>query len=179
MANLKKQKIILILIVVGVVSGVVIMCLFSFFNRDRHILDGPGMVNDPTQDIFCCSYYSGGGMENSYISYELTVDENQIVTITHTEKKSEEPEEKTETRKVSYNAIDEIRAICRETYALDWTDLPETDLILDDAPTTSITIRFRDNFLTIKDTHILPEEGKGFFTEIYNVLETKFNQGVD
>lgn len=179
MADFKKKRLILILIVVGVIAGVVIMCFFFRANKDKYILDGPGMVNDPTQNIFYCSYYSGGGMENSYISYELTVDENQIVTITHTEKKSDEPDEKTETRKVSYDAIDEIRAICRGTDALDWTDLPETDLMLDDAPTTSITIRFRDNFLTIKDTYILPEEGKGFFTEIYNVLETNFNQGVD
>jgi hypothetical protein len=46
------------------------------------------MEYDPTYNITECTYYYGGGMENSYIRYELTVDENQIATITYTEKKS-------------------------------------------------------------------------------------------
>ena len=100
MADFKKNRLILILIVVGVVIGVIAVCFFSFFNRDKHILDGPGMEYDPTYDITGCSYYYGGGMENSYISYDMTVDENQIVTIARTEKKSDEPDEKTETVKV-------------------------------------------------------------------------------
>lgn len=179
MADFKKSRLILILIVVGVVIGVIAVCFFSFFNRDKHILDGPGMEYDPTYDITGCSYYYGGGMENSYISYDMTVDENQIVTVVFTSKKADEVSETTKTVTVPYSAITQIRDICRECGTPDWKELPTTELILDDALTASITIRFRDNFLTIKDTHILPEEGKGFFTRIYNVLENHFNQGVD
>ena len=113
-------------------------------------------------------------MENTHISYELKVDENQVVTITY-EKNDEEPN----TRTVSYDAIDEIRAIYRVKGALEWYDLPEDDLIVDDAPTRSVTVRFRDEILTIRNTQILPDEGLGFMGEIYNVLKTYYDQGVD
>ena len=178
MVNIKKHKIILILIVAGIIAGVVAMCFFFKFNKqkikDAFMLDGPGMVYDVTQDIFYCSYYNGGGMENTHISYELKVDENQVVTITY-EKNDEEPN----TRTVSYDAIDEIRAIYRVKGALEWYDLPEDDLIVDDAPTRSVTVRFRDEILTIRNTQILPDEGLGFMGEIYNVLKTYYDQGVD
>lgn len=179
MADFKKKRLILILIVVGVVIGVIVVGFFSFFNRDKHILDGPGMVYDPTYDITGCSYYSGGGMENSYISYEMTVDDDQIVTIVYTSKKADEVSETEKTVTVPYSAITQIRDICRECGTLGWKELPTTELLIDDAPTTSITIRFRDDFITIRDSHILPEKGKDFFTRIYDVLETNSEQGVE
>lgn len=178
MADFKKNRLILILIVVGVVIGVVAMCFFFKFNKqkikDAFILDGPGMVYDATQDIFYCSYYNSGGMENTHISYELKVDENQVVTITY-EKHDEQPI----TRTVSYDAIDEIRAIYRVTGALDWFDLPVEDIIVEDAPIKSVTVRFRDEILRIDNNHILPDEGDGFMIKIYNVLKTYYDQGVD
>ena len=174
MANIKKSKIILILIVIGVIAGVVTMCFFFKFNKEKFILDGPGMVYDATQDIFYCSYYNGAGIENTHISYELNVDENQVVTITY-EKNDEEPK----TRTVSYDAIAEIRTIYRETGALEWTDLPVEDIIVEDAPMKSVTVRFRDEILRIDNNHILPAEGDGFIINIYNVLKTYYDQGVE
>ena len=132
------------------------------------------MVYDATQDIFYCSYYNGGGMENTHISYELKVDENQVVTITY-EKHDEQPI----TRTVSYDAIDEIRAIYRVTGALDWFDLPVEDIIVEDAPIKSVTVRFRDKILRIDNTHVLPKAGEGFMLKIYNVLKTYYDQGVE
>lgn len=174
MADFKKNRLILILIVVGVIAGVVIMCFFLKFNKDLFMLDGPGMEYDMTQEIFYCSYYNGGGMENTHISYELKVDENQVVTITY-EKHDEQPI----TRTVSYDAIDEIRAIYRDTGALNWTDLPVEDIIVEDAPIKSVTVRFRDEILRIDNNHILPDEGDGFMIKIYNVLKTYYDQGVE
>ena len=56
MVNIKKHKIILILIVAGIIAGVVAMCFFFKFNKqkikDAFMLDGPGMVYEVTQDIF-------------------------------------------------------------------------------------------------------------------------------
>ena len=174
MAGIRKRKLILIMTVIGIVTGVVIMCFFFKFNKDLFMLDGPGMVYDATQNIVYCSYYNGGGMENTHISYELNVDENQVVTITY-EKNDEQPI----TRTVSYDAIDEIRAIYRVTGALDWFDLPVEDIIVEDAPTKSVTVRFRDEILRIDNNHILPEEGEGFMLKIYNVLKTYYDQGVE
>lgn len=174
MADFKKNRLILILIVVGVIAGVVIMCFFFKFNKDVFMLDGPGMEYDMTQEIFYCSYYNGGGMENTHISYELKVDENQVVTITY-EKHDEQPI----TRTVSYDAIDEIRTIYRDTGALNWTDLPVEDIIVEDAPIKSVTVRFRDEILRIDNNHILPDEGDGFMIKIYNVLKTYYDQGVE
>ncbi|MBO5934579.1 MAG: hypothetical protein J6Q94_03725 [Clostridia bacterium] len=174
MANTKKYKIILILSVIVVITGVVAMCFFFKFNKDIFMLDGPGMEYDMTQEIFYCSYYNGGGMENTHISYELNVDENQVVTITY-EKHDEEPI----TRTVSYDAIDEIRAIYRVTGALDWFDLPVEDIIVEDAPIKSVTVRFRDEILRIDNNHVLPKAGEGFMLKIYNVLKTYYDQGVE
>ena len=174
MANTTKYKIILILSVIVVITGVVIMCFFFKFNKDIFMLDGPGMEYDMTQEIFYCSYYNGGGMENTHISYELKVDENQVVTITY-EKHDEQPI----TRTVSYDAIDEIRTIYRDTGALNWTDLPVEDIIVEDAPIKSVTVRFRDEILRIDNNHILPDEGDGFMIKIYNVLKTYYDQGVE
>lgn len=174
MANTKKYKIILILSVIVVITGVVIMCFFFKFNKDIFMLDGPGMEYDMTQEIFYCSYYNGGGMENTHISYELKVDENQVVTITY-----EKNDEESGTRTVSYDAIDEIRAIYRVTGALDWFDLPVEDIIVEDAPIKSVTVRFRDEILRIDNNHILPKAGEGFMLKIYNVLKTYYDQGVE
>lgn len=174
MANTKKYKIILILSVIVVITGVVIMCFFFKFNKDIFMLDGPGMEYDMTQEIFYCSYYNGGGMENTHISYELNVDENQVVTITY-----EKNDEESGTRTVSYDAIDEIRTIYRDTGALNWTDLPVEDLIVTDSPTQSVTVRFRDEIMRIDNTHVLPKAGEGFMLKIYNVLKTYYDQGVE
>ena len=174
MANTKKYKIILILSVIVVITGVVIMCFFFKFNKDIFMLDGPDMEYDMTQEIFYCSYYNGGGMENTHISYELKADENQVVTITY-EKHDEEPI----TRTVSYDAIDKIRAIYRVTGAMDWFDLPVDEVTVEDAPIQSVTVKFRDEIMRIDNTHVIPKAGEGFMLKIYNVLKTYYDQGVE
>jgi hypothetical protein len=62
---------------------------------------------------------------------------------------------------------------------LDWFDLPVEDIIVEDAPIKSVTVRFRDEILRIDNNHILPDEGDGFMIKIYNVLKTYYDQGVE
>ena len=72
---------ILVIILVAVIIGGIASMMYIRKNRDKFILDGPGMINTRENEIVGVSYSYGGGMEGESLYYSLTVSENGTTSL--------------------------------------------------------------------------------------------------
>lgn len=168
------KKIIIAAVVILVVIGIIMaVAVITKNTMKKHILDGPGMERQAHDYINSCSYSYGGGMEGESEQIELTLLSDGSFSYSYyycpTNGGEETKVEKTfpDTEPV----MDEIREICKRTGVLTWGELPDSELVLLDAPTTAISFRFFDNcFYSVNSNDEIPEKGNGIFNEIYNYL---------
>lgn len=161
---------VVILVVIGIITAVAVITKNSMKN---HILDGPGMERQPHDYINSCSYSYGGGMEGESEHIELTMLSDCSFSYSYyycpTNGGEETKVEKTFAD--SQPVMDAIKEICKRTGVLTWGELPDSELMLLDAPTTAISFRFFDNcFYSVNSNDEIPEDSYGIFNEIYNYL---------
>ena len=71
----------------------------------------------------------------------------------------------------------EIRNICQRTGVLTWGELDDSELILLDAPTDSISFTYFDTEqYAVNSGKELPESGAGLFGEIYKLCSDAFSR---
>ena len=158
------------IVLVGIITAVAVITKNTMKN---HVLDGPGMERQPHDYISYCGYSYGGGMEGESEHIELVGNTDGSCTYIYTycpyvggeETKIEKTFADTE------SVMNEIREICKRTGVLTWGKLPDSELIILDAPTTTVTFRFfEDCFYSVNSNYEIPEKGNGIFNEIYNYL---------
>ena len=162
---------VVILVIIGIITAVAVITKNSM--KNHHILDGPGMERQPHDYINSCSYSYGGGMEGESEHIELTRCSDGSYTYSYSYCPYNGGEETVIEKTFSdfEPVMDEIREICKRTGVLTWGELPKSELLLLDAPTATLFFRYFDNcFYSVNSNDILPEEGNGIFSDIYDYL---------
>lgn len=177
----KKLIVVIIVMLVGalvVAAAVAVSVGVWHLKKGTHIQDKTGMVRDMSDTVISCSYNEGGGMDGGSMRMEISIKDDGAVWFDYYNCPYNGADEETISRKVTFDALEEIRTICKKRSVLTWGELPESELVLLDAPTTSITFIYGDNeFYSISSNKELPAKGEGIFSEIFNVLEKYKTQG--
>ncbi len=170
------KRIIIAAVIILVITGIITAAaVYMKKHKNDYILDGPGMVRQPHDYINYCSYSYGGGMEGKSEHIELTRRSDGSYTYSYSYCPYNGGEETVIEKTFSdYEPVmDEIREICKRTGVLTWGELPKSELLLLDAPTATVSFRYFDNcFYSVNSDDILPEEGNGIFSDIYDYLKS-------
>ena len=169
------KKIIIAAVIILVIAGIITAAAVYMkkHKNDHIILDGPGMERQPHDYINSCSYSYGGGMEGESEHIELTMLSDGSFSYSYYYCPTNGGEEtKVEKTFADYEPVmDAIREICKRTGVLTWGELPKSELLLLDAPTTAVSFRFFDDcFYSVNSNDEIPEDSYGIFNEIYNYL---------
>lgn len=175
-----KKPIVIAIAVFTAVAVLITAGAFVFERfKQRHILDGPGMVRPPCYTITSCRYYTGGGMDGGSNSVEVYTGEDNKVYLSYYDCPYNGAEEKSYTIEVGPGVLDEIQQALSARRFLSWGELPDSELILEDAPVTQLSVTYGDNeHYTVSSDDELPEDGIGVFSEIYNIFKM-YMQGDD
>ena len=161
---------VVIIVLIGIITAVAVITKKSM---KKHILDGPGMERQPHDYIDSCSYSYGGGMEgeSEHIELKRLADGSVSYSYYYCPTNGGEETIVEKTFSESQPVMDEIREICKRTGVLTWGELPDSELMLLDAPTVSVSFRFFENcFYSVNSNDEIPDDGIGIFNEIYNYL---------
>lgn len=145
---------------------------------DNIITDKTGMVHYPEDDIILCRYSSGGGMEGEYKALEICKSENGCAVVTYEYSRITTDEEYSESAEVPFEALSEIRAICKKYEIFSWGELKDSEIILLDAPVTTVTVSTGDISYSYNSNQEIPEKAYGITSELYNVMNN-YLKGVD
>ncbi len=167
---MKKMKALIIGLLIGVLLTGIIAGVW-YYKTKFYVPDKDGMVREISDTVTRCTYSSGGGMEGSYESLEISIRENGEVWLEYSSLPYIGAEEETVSHTVPAEAIEEIRSLCKKTGVLDWGELPDEELLLLDAPTTSVSFTYGDGeYYSVSSNDKLPKKGAGFFSEVYSIL---------
>ena len=167
---MKKMKALIIGLLIGVLLTGIIAGVW-YYKTKFYVPDKDGMVREISDTVTRCTYSSGGGMEGSYESLEISIRENGEVWLEYSRLPYIGAEEETVSHTVPAEAIEEIRSLCKKTGVLDWGELPDEELLLLDAPTTSVSFTYGDGeYYSVSSNDKLPKKGAGFFSEVYSIL---------
>ena len=175
-----KKPIVIAIAVFTAVAVLITAGAFMFERfKHRHILDGPGMERPLCYTITSCRYYTGGGMDGGSNSIEVYTGEDDKVYLSYYDCPYNGAEEKSYTIEVGPGVLDEIQQALSARRFLSWGELPDSELILEDAPVTQLSVTYGDNeHYTVSSDDELPEEGISVFSEIYNIFKM-YMQGDD
>ena len=167
---------------ISVILGVILLVVFSLFNFKglfgNIIVDKTGMVRFPEDDIILCRYSSGGGMEGESEILEIRESENGCAFVTYEYSCITTGEEYSKSAEVTYEALSEIRAICKKYKIFSWGELKDSEIIFLDGPVTSVTVSTGDTTYTYNSNQEIPENALGITSELYNVMNN-YLKGVD
>ena len=159
---------VVILVVIGIITAVAVITKNTMKN---HILDGPGMERPLCYTITSCRYYTGGGMEGGSTSIEFYTGDDNKIYMSYYNCPYNGAEEESYTIEVAPGALVEIQHALYSRGFLSWGKLEKSELILLDAPTTTISVTYGDGEIySVSDTDELPENGYGIFNEIYSIF---------
>ena len=168
------KRIIIAAVIILVIGGIITAAAVHMKkHKNDHILDGPGMVRQPHDHIDSCRYSYGGGMEGESEHIELTRNPDGTYTYSYSYCPYNGGEETVFEKTFSdfEPVMDAIREICKRTGVLTWGELPQSELLLLDAPTTTVSFRYFDTcFYFVHSDDMLPEEGNGIFSDVYDYL---------
>ena len=161
-------------LIIGLLIGVLLIGISAgvwYYKTKFYVPDKDGMVREISDTVTRCTYSSGGGMESSYESLEISIRENGEVWLEYSSLPYIGAEEETVSHTVPAEAIEEIRSLCKKIGVLDWGELPDEELLLLDAPTTSVSFTYGDGeYYSVSSNDKLPKKGAGFFSEVYSIL---------
>lgn len=168
-----KILIILAVVILLVLSVFVLKGIFG-----NIIVDKTGMVKVPEDNITICRYSSGGGMDGSWETLEIRESEKGGAVVTYEYSCMTSDEQFSESAEVPFNALKEIRVICKKHSIFSWGELKESDAFLLDAPVTTVYVSTGDTSYSYNSNQELPESAYGITTELYNVMKN-YLKGVD
>lgn len=170
-----------IIIAIAVLTAVAILTVAGVLMwkhfAGKHILDGPGMERPLCYTITSCRYYTGGGMDVGSSSTEIYTGEDNKIYLSYYDCPYIGAEEVSYTIEVDPDALNEIRQAFYSRKFLSWGKLPKSELVLLDAPQTTLSVTYSDGEMySVSDSDEIPGEGYKIFTEIYSILN-KYTQG--
>ena len=170
-----KIKIVIVLIVffLAIISVVAVKKYI-----DNSVVDKYGMVRSSEDDIILCRYFCGGGMDGSSETLEISVSENGSAVVSYEYTSLISDKVKKESAAVSFEAIKEIRDICKKNRIFSWGELKNSDVLVLDAPVISVYISTGEDSCSYNSNKVIPEWARGITTEFYNIIK-KHLKGVD
>ena len=173
----KKMKVAIIVILVSalaIAAGVGIW----YYKTKFYVPDKGGMERDLSDTVVSCVYSNGGGMDGGSTSMGIYLKDNNEVWFEYYNLPYIGAEEESASFQIPYEAIEQIRLKCKEYGVLGWGKLEHSDMVLLDAPTTSISFRYGDTEIySVNSNYELPQKGEGFFTAFYEILDQYKMQG--
>lgn len=160
---------------------VILVALSAFAIKkyiDNSLVDKYGMVKTPEDDITLCRYTSSGGMDGSSEYIEIYADENGNAVVTYEYTSLTSDKVKKESAVVYFDAIKEIRDICKKHRIFSWGELKDSEILLLDAPVTSVYVSTGQESYSYNSNNEIPEYAYGITTELYNAMK-KHLKGVD
>ncbi len=166
------KKIIIAAVIIFVIAGIITAAaVYMKKHKNDHILDGPGMERPLCYTITSCRYYTGGGMEGGSSSIEVYTGEDNKIYLSYYNCPYNGATEESYTLEVGPGALTEIQHMLYSRSFLSWGKLEKSELILLDAPSTTISVTYGDGEMySVSDSDELPEKGYGIFSEIYYIL---------
>ena len=150
--------------------------MWKHFAR-KYVLDGPGMVRPSCFTITSCRYNIGGGMDGGSFYIEVYTGEDNKIYLSFYDCPYIGAKEESYTIEVGGDALEEIQQALYHRRFLSWGKLEKSDLVLLDAPQTTISVTYGEGEMySVSDFDELPEDGKNIFTEIYSILN-KYTKG--
>ena len=156
----KVLKIVAIILIVLIIVGVALMFFFRR-NKDKYVVDGPGMINTLEGQVVAVTYSCGGGMEGDSTWYKLTRLENgcsqfeyEIIAYNGADPVSGIVE-------LEYDGFEMIREYCRNTSCLLLCDTmgKPSELQLLDAPTSKVIFAMDDDWeIVFRSDYDYPEQ---------------------
>lgn len=110
---MKKMKALIIGLLIGVLLTGIIAGVW-YYKTKFYVPDKDGMVREISDTVTRCTYSSGGGMEGSYESLEISIRENGEVWLEYSSLPYIGAEEETVSHTVPAEAIEEIRSLCKK-----------------------------------------------------------------
>ena len=167
------------IVMIPIVIILIILSLFALKRyMDNSVLDKNGIVRTPEEDIILCRYSCGGGMDGSSETLEIRMSESGKAIVTYDYSSLISEKEISESAEVSFEAMKEIRDICKRYRIFSWGELRQTEEMLLDAPVTSVYVTTGEDEYSYSSNDIIPEYGMGITTELYNSM-IKHLEGVD
>ena len=117
-------------------------------------------------------------MEGSSVILEISVAENGCAVVTYEYTSLTSDKVKKESAEVSFDAIKEIRDICKKHRIFSWGELKDSEILLLDAPVTSIYVSTGQESYSYNSNNEIPEYAYGITNELYNAMK-KHLKGVD
>ena len=149
-----------------------------YYKTKFYVPDKGGMEHDLSDTVVSCSYSDGGGMDGGSMHMRIYLNENNEVWFEYSNTPYVGAEEESLSFQVPYDAIEQIRLKCKEFGVLNWGKLEYSEMVILDAPTTSVSFEYGDNeFYSVSSTYELPEKAIGFFTAFYEILDQYKTQG--
>ena len=175
MNNKMKVAIIVILVsALAIAAGVGIW----YYKTKFYVPDKGGMERDFSETVVSCSYSDGGGMEGGSMSMRIYLNDNNEVWFEYYNQPYVGAEEESQSFQVPNEAIEQIRLKCKEYGVLSWGKLEYSEIVILDAPTTTISFQYGDTeFYSVSSNYELPQKGEGFFSAFYEILDQYKTQG--
>ena len=149
-----------------------------YYKTRFYVPDKGGMEHDLSDTVVSCTYSAGGGMDGGSMSMGIYLNEKNEVCFHYSEQKYPGAEEEVYFCQLEYEALDEIRQKCNEFGVLGWGQLDYSDIVILDAPTTTVSFGFGDKEIySVSSNRELPKNGSGFFAAFYEILYKHKTQG--
>ncbi|MBQ8763186.1 MAG: hypothetical protein IJZ07_03710 [Clostridia bacterium] len=172
-----RMKVAITVILVGAVAIAAAVGVW-YYKTKFYVPDKGGMERDLSDTVISCSYSTGGGMNGGSMSMRIFLNENNEVWFEYYNQPFVGAEEESASYRIDNTAIEQIRQKCSEYGVLGWGELELSELQLLDAPTTSVSFVYGDNeYYSVRSDYDLPEQGYGFFSAFYKILEQYKTQG--
>lgn len=173
------MKVAIIVILVGAVAIAAAVGVW-YYKTKFYVPDKGGMERDLSDTVISCSYYTGGGMDGGSMSMRIYLNEKNEVWFEYYNQPFHGAEEESASYQIDNTSIKQIRQKCSEYGVLGWGELDYSEMVILDAPTTTVSFQYGDNeFYSVSSAYELPRKGNGFFSAFYEILNQYNKQGDD
>ena len=167
----KVNKMIYVAIGVVVIAAIIAVPRIIKNETNKHILDGPVMINTLSWNLTGVSYACGGGMEGGSHSMSITYADEDKYIYDYYNCPYNGAEEETLNIEVSDYTFSVFREICNSTQCLIKNEGTPSEYQLLDAPSTSIVFTLDDgSTVSFSDSYEYPPNCDGIFTKVYDAL---------
>lgn len=149
------------------VAGLALLLLVILNSKP---LDKDGMINFREHELIGVIYSSSGSSTGGYEYMSLMPDEHGELWFNYETMEANGAPIISHHTKADQNVLDELKTLCRQKELLIMGKLKESDLILLDAPVTTITFVLENDEVVISSSHELPEHAQGVFSDVYDAL---------
>lgn len=158
--------------VIAVIVAVILLfpILSAMLKPEDHLLDGGDMMN--RSYLKSVTYSEYGDMTGGSVYMKLYSDDSGKVWLEVSECAAAGCEEVSNTYELDLNAVYQFNALYDEKHMGRCVDLPDSELMILDAATSSVTIEFSDRTISFNSNKVFPEECVGAVGATYSLLRS-------